>query len=256
MSEDQVDCCLSSAEALGVSQVAFEGGEPFLRYPTLLRCVDAARTRDLAAGAVTNGFWASDMDRALSLLHRLKEAGLTSLMISTDDFHGDEEEARCAGLAVEAACELDIPVVTARTSLDGVMFRGRAAAELASQSPQHRPELFTSCPHEDLANPTRVHIDAWGCVHLCQGLTMGRVSESRPLEQLVDEYRPHHHPVVGPLLSGGPLALAQTFDLDLDRGYADACHLCYRAREAIRDQFPEYLGPGPMYGMIGERGHT
>jgi hypothetical protein len=31
-------------------------------------------------------------------------------------------------------------------------------------------------------------------------------------------------------------------------GYADACHLCYEARTALRARMPEILGPGQMYG--------
>ncbi len=64
-------------------------------------------------------------------------------------------------------------------------------------------------------------------------------------------YDPATHPIVRLLLEGGPYALAQ-FAVErgfgLEAGYADACHLCYRAREYLRPQFPDLLGPDEMYG--------
>jgi len=31
--------------------------------------------------------------------------------------------------------------------------------------------------------------------------------------------------------------------------YADACHLCYTAREQLRPRFPHLLAPDAMYGV-------
>ncbi len=252
MSEEQVEYCLDTSTE--IKRVCFEGGEPFLRFPTLLRCLEAASARELEAGVVTNGFWATDAERALSLLGRLQQAGLCRLMVSTGEFHGGEQEADHARMALDAARQLGIDSVMAETSLDQVMFRGRAAESLAHTVTGKPPETFDCCPFERLAAPDRVHIDAWGHVHLCQGLTMGRVSDDTPLDAVFDRYVPEDHPIVAPLLEGGPIRLAQAHGLELQETYADACHLCYRAREAVRDLFPEVLAPGPMYGISEERG--
>jgi hypothetical protein len=55
--------------------------------------------------------------------------------------------------------------------------------------------------------------------------------------------------VIGPLLAGGPAELVRRYDLPREECYADACHLCYEARRALRDRFPEILTPDQMYGV-------
>ncbi len=108
---------------------------------------------------------------------------------------------------------------------------------------------FDECPHERLDDPGRVHVDCYGHLHLCQGLTMGCMFE-RPLTELVASYDPLAHPVVGPLLDGGPAALVERYDLPHEEAYVDACHVCYEMRRALRARFPECLGPAQMYGEL------
>ena len=119
----------------------------------------------------------------------------------------------------------------------GVMHRGRAAAKLSrcvAKTPWHR---FTACPFEDLREPERVHVDPLGYVHICQGISLGNVFRSS-LEQICADYVAEEHPITGPLLEGGPAALARRFEIPHDASYADACHLCYETRRALRDRFP------------------
>jgi hypothetical protein len=56
------------------------------------------------------------------------------------------------------------------------------------------------------------------------------------------------HPVIGPLLEGGPAAPVERYGLPHEVACVDACHLCYTAREMLRERFPEFLGPGQIYG--------
>jgi hypothetical protein len=127
------------------------------------------------------------------------------------------------------------------------MFKGRAAANLAKDAACRPWHGFTECPHEALDDPSRVHVDYLGYLHLCQGLVMGNLFD-RPLVEIVAAYDPQAHPIVGPLLAGGPAALVEQHGLAHEETYADACHLCYRARDALRERFPEWLAPGQMYG--------
>jgi len=60
------------------------------------------------------------------------------------------------------------------------------------------------------------------------------------------------HPIIGPLIEGGPAALVRHYDLPHEEAYADACHLCYLARDALRTRFPEVLAPGIAYGDLEE----
>jgi MoaA/NifB/PqqE/SkfB family radical SAM enzyme len=130
----------------------------------------------------------------------------------------------------------------------GVMFRGRAAEKLVNGLPRQPWRTFTSCPYENLTDPGRVHLDPFGNLHLCQGIVMGNLFE-KPLKEILDEYDPQAHPIVGPLLKGGPAQLVATYDIDHGEEYVDACHLCYRAREALRPRFPAQLRPDQMYGV-------
>jgi hypothetical protein len=99
----------------------------------------------------------------------------------------------------------EAPVGQLPIGQSAVMYRGRAAQELAHRAPQHSWETFTECPHEDLREPGRVHIDPFGNLHMCQGLTIGSVYET-PLKVLCENYVPEAHPIIDPLLAGGPAA--------------------------------------------------
>ena len=88
--------------------------------------------------------------------------------------------------------------------------RGRIVPKRSSSDIR---ELFlTECPFEDLRNPKRVHIDSFGIVHLCQGLSMGNMWEI-PLSDLVNNYDPDAHPICGPLLKGGSAQLVKEYNV-------------------------------------------
>jgi hypothetical protein len=92
-----------------------------------------------------------------------------------------------------------------------------------------------------------VHLDPLGNLHICQGLVIGNVFR-RPLKEICEAYDPQQHPVCGLLLEGGPVALVEEYHLPHAESYADACHLCYAARLAMRPVFSEILAPDQMYG--------
>lgn len=254
-------------EAGTIDQIFFEGGEVFLYYPILVQAVIRAKAWGFWTGIVSNSYWGTSLEDALVWLRPLAEAGLDSISLSSDLFHGDEMETPESRHAVAAAEQLGLAAGTicidpptgyrdptpfeagAPVTGGGVMFRGRAVEALVEGMPRRPWQSFTTCPYEDLANPGRVHLDPLGNLHLCQGLVMGNLFE-RPLKEILQDYQPTAHPVVGPLLEGGPARLAQRFGLAHRPGYVDACHLCYTARQALRVEFPELLGPDQMYGAF------
>ncbi len=132
----------------------------------------------------------------------------------------------------------------------GVMFRGRAAKNLVDRVPHRDWRQFTRCPYENLKDPGRVHIDPLGNLHLCQGISIGNLFKI-PLSRLSKDYDPDSHPITGPLLNGGPVKLAKKYGLRHKKAYADACHMCYEMRLALRKKFPGILAPGQMYGNLG-----
>lgn len=259
-------------QALAVKSVYefyFEGGETFVYYPVLLKAVAEASTLGFRTALVSNGYWASSVKDARVWLERLVDVGLDRIELSVDAFHGDEVWPLTAHPGVVAAEQvgLDVGVIhldppcevrneegsQAGERLEGgvIMFRGRAAETLTQGMP-HRPwDSFTCCPYEALADPGRLHVDPFGNLHLCQGLVLGNLLE-QPLDQIMTGYDPETHPVVGPLLAGGPAQLVKTYGLDHEDSYVDACHLCYTSREALRSRFPAYLGPDQMYGVVCE----
>lgn len=250
-----------------VNSVYFEGGEAFLFYPLLLEGVRMARDLDLKVGIVTNGYWATSEKDAEMWLKPLAEMGIADLSISDDAFHYGGEDESPAQKAIRAARKLGLPVDSicieeARVEAGGakgepvigggVRLRGRAADKLADGLPTGNWKRFVSCPDEDFENPGRVHIDSFGNVHLCQGLIMGNMW-STPLSKLVEAYDPKAHPIVNPLLEGGPARLAETYNVKIEEEYISECHMCYQVRKALVERFPEYLTPRQVYGLDNEQ---
>ncbi len=259
MSVAQIREILQQGEELGtVEWIYFEGGEPFLYYPVLAGGVHLAKSRGFRVGVVSNAYWATDVHDALEWLEPFA-GSLEDLSISCDLYHANENLSREASNAISAAEKLRIPVSHVSIAQpvdmnrgqipadqDSLRYRGRAAEVLTTGARLHSWEQFTSCPHEELREPQRIHIDPFGYVHVCQGITMGNLF-SQSLTKIVEEYRPEEHRVIGPLLEGGP---AKLLDPELKKGkYADACHLCFSARKRLRKRFPEILAPKQMYGL-------
>jgi hypothetical protein len=260
----QIREILRQAQELGsVTTIFLEGGEPFLYYAVMVKAVEEARKRGFSVGIVSNAYWATGDEDALEWLRPLAAVGVSSVDLSSDLYHGDADEnmgtpearrgaaaaqtlsIRCGTMAVETPEGSEV-----YPSREGgtLMYRGRAVAKLLAGVP-HKPwDSFTECPHEELDSPSRVHVDALGHLHLCQGITMGSLFQ-QPLAELVAAYDPQAHPIVGPLLQGGPAELVRRYDVPHEARYADACHLCYTTRERLRSRFPEVLAPDQMYGV-------
>jgi len=260
---EQIDNILHQAKDAGITSIYFEGGEPFLYYAILKQAVYKAADMDLSVGIVSNAYWANSVADATEWL-RPFVGRVSDLSVSSDLYHCESCLGERPQNAVVAAKWLGIPTdmlsvaepgVEAKESygqLDdesGVMYRGRAAEKLVSHAPRHPWERFDSCPHEDLVEPGRIHLDPLGNLHICQGISIGNLFE-KPLKQICDEYDVDSHPICGLIHSGGPAALVTEYNLEHDSHYADACHLCYEARTTLRPRFPELLAPDQMYGVM------
>ena len=255
-------------EAGGIQEIYFEGGEAFLYYPILVEAVRRAKKFGFWTGIVTNGYWAIGVEDAWMWLKPLADAGLDALEVSCDIFHGQESEeveelaslAAAAELFLNASTIVIEPPGEARTpdqAVPGqplvggdVMYRGRAAEKLTGDLPGQSWKNFDSCPYEELADPGRIHLDPLGNLQVCQGIIIGNMFE-RPLKRILAEYDPVNHPIVGPLLEGGPAELVNYHSLNPDSEFVDACHLCYSARVSLRPHLAAVLGPDQMYGAIG-----
>jgi MoaA/NifB/PqqE/SkfB family radical SAM enzyme len=257
---------LQQAERVpSVRWIYFEGGEPFLYYPILVKGARSAFRMGFQVGIVSNAYWATSVKDALAWLKPL-QGFINDFSVSSDLFHYGDTSSQQVQYARIAAEYLKIPVdvisvaqpetINAAKSVgqlpageSGIMYRGRAAEKLAERAEKRPWQEFTNCPYEDLREPGRVHLDPFGNLHICQGVSIGNLYE-KPLEEICNGYDPDRHPITGHILKGGPVRLVEHFELPHEDQYADACHLCYQARKSLRARFPEILGPDQMYGLI------
>ena len=250
-----------------IEWIYFEGGEPFLFYPLMYEGIKIAHDMGFKTGIVTNAYWATSAKDAGLWLKPLRDLEVADISISDDAFHHEDTPTSPAKYALRAARRLgmscasiciDKPTVQESAGKEhakgkpviggGAVFRGRAAEKLVEGLPRKPWEEFTECPYEDLRDPKRVHLDAYGNIHLCQGLSMGNMWDA-PLSKIVKQYDADSHPICGPLLKRGPVRLAQEYGVPHEAEYVDACHMCYLVRRALIDRFPQYLAPRSVYGL-------
>ena len=250
-----------------IDTVYFEGGEPFLFYAVLLEGLRMVREAGLQAGIVTNGYWATSEEDAEQWLRPILELGIADFSVSDDEFHSSKGDASPGAIAYRAAKKLGLPcariciappVVVPASEVGGVkgqpvtggsvLFKGRAAEKLTAGLPLRPWQELTSCPHEELAAPERVHVDAYGNVQVCQGISIGNMWKT-PLSDLVRDYDAVRNLIIGPLVEGGPARLVQCVGLKTADAYVDECHLCYMARRSLLPHFPQYLAPLQVYGL-------
>ena len=246
-----------------IKSIYFEGGEPFLYYPILLKGIQLASELGFETGIVSNGYWATTKEDALEWLRSLAKI-LDSLSVSSDLFHYSEELSRQAQNAQNAARKLgisldfisiaqpeddsaEVGIGQLPEGFSGIKYQGRAADKLADCVEGQAWQSFTECPYEDLREPGRVHIDPFGHMHICQGISLGNIFET-PINEICTEYNAKTHPITGMLLKGGPAKLVERYGLSSKEKYADACHLCDWARRELRPQFSEVLTPNQIYG--------
>jgi hypothetical protein len=256
---------INQAKTIGtVEWIYFEGGEPTMFYPILLKGVIEANQAGFQVGLVSNTFWANSHEDAIEWLSPF--AGIVqAFSISSDLYHYNEKLSLQSKQARSAAEALGIPIgvisiappeaaesSTASGQLpDGeskIMYRGRAAAKLAANAVHYHWEIFDQCPFEDLRNPGRIHVDPLGNMHICQGISIGNILQ-QPLIEITNTYDPDNHPITGPLLSGGPSELARSYNVHHEKAYADACHLCDHIRHQLRAKYPNILTPDQIYGV-------
>lgn len=92
-------------------QISITGGEPFLDFQQLKEIVRFGTARGAVMSCVSNGYWASSLDRATRLLQDLKDCGLALLAISTSTFHTEYIARQRVERALNAARDVGIECV-------------------------------------------------------------------------------------------------------------------------------------------------
>jgi MoaA/NifB/PqqE/SkfB family radical SAM enzyme len=247
--------------------IYFEGGEPFLYYPILVEACKTAKEMGFKVGIITNTYWATSVEDAKIWLNPFKKIEIDDFSISDDIFHYEEGQDNLAKNAFKALKDVSLqttsisieePTIEFRREEHGekgepvvggeTLFKGRAVEKLTNDLPKRPWRDMNECPHEDLKELGRVHLDPFGNVQVCQGLSLGNFFK-RKLSEIIETYDPSTHPIINPLLKGGPAELVKHFGISHDDSYVDECHLCYRSRLALLDKYPDYLCPRQVYGL-------
>ena len=246
-----------------VEWIYFEGGEPFLYYPIMVEGAKLAKNMGFKVGIVTNSYWATSIQDAELWLKPFSELSVDDFSISNDVFHYEDEHENRAKVAKKASENLKLPAMTISIEeptvkkeqekgkpviSGGAMFRGRAVETLIEGLPRRPWDELNECPYEDFRGLGRIHVDSFGNAHICQGLSIGNFWEI-PLSKLIKNYKPEIHPICGPLIQGGPAQLVKEYHIEHEEKYVDECHLCYLARLALLNKFPQFLAPRQVYGL-------
>jgi MoaA/NifB/PqqE/SkfB family radical SAM enzyme len=262
----QIRNILAEAKKLGtVNYVAIEGGEPFLYYPIVVKTVEEAVNLGFHVEILSNCYWATCPEDAVEWLRPIARTKNVELSLSSDLYHGENWETEEVRNATKAAKLLNIKtgiisvkypnseasnikeIEGAKVSSWEIMYKGRAFSKLTEKANKKPWREFTKCPYEDFVNQNRVHVDPFGHVHVCQGISIGNAWQ-KPFSKIIEEYDPYQNPVLEVLVRGGPVALVEKFVLPHDDAYADACHLCSAARCMLRVKYPDILVPDQLYG--------
>lgn len=87
LSIDHILKAIEAVSVFGIKMIAFTGGEPFLLGKNLVAAVALTYEKGITPRIVTSAHWATTERIAEQRLIELKEAGLSELSISWDDYH-------------------------------------------------------------------------------------------------------------------------------------------------------------------------
>jgi MoaA/NifB/PqqE/SkfB family radical SAM enzyme len=263
---EQLTRLIREAKKMGnIRSISFEGGEPFLYYGLLHEGIRQVTQAGFETAIETNCYWATGIEDAKLWLKPLQKVGLKIIEPGDDLFHNKDTNDTPGQMATQAAHELGLtvnticvekPSVTRRDDhikgepvyAGGPKLRGRALETLVKDLPTRPWTELVKCKMENLREPGRVHIDPFGNVHVCQGLSIGNYLETS-LAEVLTSYDSDSHPICGPLLKGGPAALARIYNLPHKDQYVDECHFCSDLCKSLVDRFPQYLTPRQIFGL-------
>jgi hypothetical protein len=269
-----------------VREVHYTGGEPFLYYDRLLEAVALAKALGATRiTCSTNCHWADDLDKARRMLGELKEAGLTWFLISADAFHQDAVPMDHVRTASQVRVELglqgnddlsvvaminpdyDHPFNTRTREIVREIHTWGHGASLHNSMPYGRghelgPEAeckmtravrkcweFRTWGFIEPRGPRTVIIGPDENVMVCYGVSLGSLAENS-LAELIQGFEQNPNPIVRTLLEDGVEGLAaraESHGWQREAAYQNECHLCYCARDYLRQHEPAYLQPDECY---------
>ena len=104
-----IEKILKSLPHYGLDSIGISGGEPLLYYDDMLQIGDIAQKYNIKLIIFSNAFWAYSDANTKKYLLGLKNKGLDSIQLSTDQFHQEFIALENIVRASNIASELDIP---------------------------------------------------------------------------------------------------------------------------------------------------
>lgn len=233
--------------------IGFSGGEAFLYFDRLCRIVEYAASGGALVSVNSNCAWAIDAGRAVKRLNRLKNLGLSQIVVSTDEFHEKYIPAERV-INVIRACkiihlEVELQFVATKSSTRLADFLGRFGDDMLNVKSREIPchptgRALHEIDDDDILREPGVpqglcpsailSIAADGRVIPCcntaghlKALQIGTADQ--PISDLQTIFR--SSAVMNVMTADGPKALvpaAQAGGFKVDgRGYVDQCHLCH-----------------------------
>jgi hypothetical protein len=233
----------------------------------LLKAIQRAIKLDYDVGVITNGYFARTAEVGMRFLRPLALMGVKDIRISNDFLHYKNPDKSPAKRALKAAKKLGIPTTLVHTAHPGIqehpgksigladnvlekhlILSGRAGETLSEGLPTSNWQEFTSCPRSDLTDPEEVFIDAYGCVQICPGITIGNAWEV-PLHEIIENFGIQSHAIIRLLKTKGPSGLMKDSTIPPDAEYVSNCHCCYSIRRDLIDSYPVWFAPRQVYGF-------
>lgn len=107
ISPEEIQTALDITRIWGNSyRVHFTGGEPFLNFPLLLHAVKVAAAMGIPCYVETNAGWCIHPTQVEERFSTLKQAGLSSILISCSPFHAETIPPKRTLLAIGIALEI------------------------------------------------------------------------------------------------------------------------------------------------------
>lgn len=97
-----------SASIDEIKTISFTGGEPFLKYKSLVELVKYASYHSKRVTTISNGFWATSYDKAIKRLAELQASGLNHISISHDFYHKKYVKTEYVANLLRAASSLGV----------------------------------------------------------------------------------------------------------------------------------------------------
>jgi len=255
---DRVKRLMTEAAEFGSGEsfcYSITGGEPFLFFEQLVEMVKTGTAVGAKMTCVTNGYWATDVVRAMKKVETLKAAGLKAIAISTSEYHQQfvplDRVRNAANAAIEAGLDVIIKYPYTRQSLLPTELAALLGPELANKvtinafsvMPTVRtgfelsPEAIVGSPGipEGQCPSAVVTVREDGQAYTCcipggfvEPLRLGNI-ETDSLACIYERFEGGDLQQI--LFSEGPAfiarkAIAKGLGHQLEATYSDVCHLC------------------------------